>query len=401
MTSAEGPRAPWADAVVLYALCGAVLVLPVSISIATILAYVAFAATLLSGRVFEVRKRWLPRGWSPRGWLWPVLALVAITWIGLLYTVDMRLGLRFAGKTHYWLLALPAVTLAHDARAVRTLAASYVLGISLSSVYYLLRHAGLVQSDAGVIWHITYSLFLVFGIMLIVFFFKTSGSGRGRVFLVFLFALLFLNLLLSTGRAGHLAFVLVLPFLLLYLFGTRHALKVALACVLIVAAMGVSPMVRERVMNAVEDIKEYQATGDAGTSLGGRFHMWKRAVAIFTENPVLGAGTGSYRKLMERHKVPSYWDTRHWQPHNMFLHMAASHGLVGVAVLVWLFAVLLRTGWRMRGTARGFALLSYVSLMLIASLTDSQLLQPHSALLLAIVTGLGSAEVGRADAAQA
>jgi O-antigen ligase len=372
------------------------IVVSVSISIATILGYVALAAGLLSGRIFEVRYRWLGRGWP-----YPVLAFVAVTWIGLLYTADMRLGLKFAGKTHYWLLALPAVALAHDARAVRRIAASYVLGISLSSVYHLLRHAGVVQSDAGVIWHITYSLLLVFGMALIGYFLKTSESARGRAVLVLLFAVVFLNFALSPGRAGHLAFLLVLPFLLFYLFGKRHAVKLALACILLVAAMGASPMVRARVGEAVRDIKQYQATGEAGTSLGGRFHMWKGAVFIFRENPIMGAGTGSYRKLMEQYKVPSFRDTRYWQPHNMFLHMAANHGVVGVGVLVWLFVGMLRTGWRMRGSARGFALLSYASLMLIGSLTDSQLVQPHSALLLALVTGLGSAEVGGGHAAEA
>jgi O-antigen ligase len=395
MPAVKGPRAPWAEAVTLYALCGAVCVVSVSISIATILGYVALAASLLSGRVFR-----LGSGWLRQTWLYAVLALIVLPWLGLLYTEDMRTGIKLASKTHYWLLLLPAAALSLRQGFAQKVSFSYVLGISVSSLYYLLRHAGIVEADAGVIHHITYSLLLVFGMMLVAFFFREAKKLGAKLSLAVMFAVLFLNLVFLEGRAGYLAFVLLSPVMFLQAFGRKHLVKIAVVCAVAVALMAASPMVRQRVVRGMEDIKEYRE-GKAETSMGWRFDMWKVAFTALRDHPVLGAGTGSFRTYVERLDMPSLRDTSFKQPHNTYLYMASSYGMAGLAVLLWYFTVALRAGWRKRSTAGGFALLSYSLIMVVGSLTDTQVIQSHSALLLAVWTGLGAAGVGGGDAAEA
>jgi hypothetical protein len=81
--------------------------------------------------------------------------------------------------------------------------------------------------------------------------------------------------------------------------------------------------------------------------------------------------------------------------------MAFSYGMAGLAVLLWYFMVALIAGWKKRKTAGGFALLAYTLVMVVGSLTDTQVIQSHSALLLAVCSGLGFAEAGQGSAREA
>lgn len=376
--------------IILFGLCGAVFFSPVSISFSTAFAYIAFAAALFSGRIFKIRHLWLRSEW-----FFPVLALIALPWLGMLYAEDVRMGLKLAGKTHYWLLAFAAVPLTLHRGYSRAVVKSFVLGISLTSVVYLLQFTGVVplieDNRAEFIKYITYSLFLVFGMLLLIFLAREKEGIKAKLPLLFLVLLLFLNLIFLPGRAGYLAFGALLPLMFFILFGRKHVLKAAVVCVLSVGIMFLSPMVRNRVAEGIRDIKVYES-GEIDTSLGKRFHMWKGALKISGENPVIGAGTGSYEKLIKKYDVPSLKEYKPRHPHNTFLYMLSSFGLVGPVVIIWFFASVLIAGWRGRSTLRGFALFSYSLVMVVGSLTDTQIIQPHSALLMAVFTGLGGTE---------
>ncbi len=383
------------ESLILFGLCGAVFFSPVSISFSTVFAYIAFAAALFSGRIFALRHLWLRSKWFS-----PVLALIALPWLGMLYAEDARIGLNLAGKTHYWLLAFAAVPLASHRDYSRAVVKSFVLGISLTSVAYLLQFTGMVplieDNRAEFIKYITYSLFLVFGMLLLIFLAKEKKGIKAKLPLLFPVPLLFLNLIFLPGRAGYLAFGALLPLMLFILFGRKHVLKAVIVCVLSVGAMFSSPMVRGRVAEGIRDIKVYES-GEIATSMGKRFHMWKGALKIISENPVIGAGTGSYEKLMEKYDVPSLKGYKPRHPHNTFLYMLSSFGLVGPVVIIWFFASVLIAGWRGRSTLRGFALFSYSLVMVVGSFTDTQIIQPHSALLMAVFTGLGGTVVQEAE----
>lgn len=69
--------------------------------------------------------------------------------------------------------------------------------------------------------------------------------------------------------------------------------------------------------------KRVETTTTEG-SLGGRDQIWKHALDIFYENPLLGVGSTGYKfKIME--KSNSYVDT-----HNIFLYFMVTTGIVGL-----------------------------------------------------------------------
>jgi O-antigen ligase len=377
------------DAAVLFCFCAAVFFTPVSISFATVFAYLALAVSLFSGRLFKGLPR-LPR----REWFYPVLALVVMPWVGLLYSDDAATGLKLAKKTHYWLLALAALPLSLNRFSMKALLNAFLLGLSLTAVVYVLQFAGVVPhyeyNKLGFIHHITYSLFLVFGMLLLSFYLRGLKEFRPRVLVGLLLLLLFFNLLIVEGRTGYVAFILLSPLMIYNIIGRRHVLKAAVACVLIVGAMFFSPVVRERVRAGINDIELYR-TGDAFTSLGTRFYLWERTFSMFRENPLIGVGTGGIRPRMKEGATPPMSDIEFTHAHNSYLYMAASYGIPGLAVLLWFFAVLLRAGWRGRGSIHGYAVLCYALVMISGSLSDTQIIQGQSAMLLAVFTGLTAA----------
>ena len=155
-----------------------------------------------------------------------------------------------------------------------------------------------------------------------------------------------LGSLLSGSRGGWVG----LPLLLLVLyraysdfFSTR--LKWAAAVSVIIGAGTVYSVpqlgVQDRLHAAVNDIKLYQA-GDAATSLGARFEMWKGASLLFVQKPMLGWGTEAYQAGMENlvtRRVIDEAVVGYGHAHNEILDAAAKRGVAGVIALLALYLV--------------------------------------------------------------
>lgn len=62
--------------------------------------------------------------------------------------------------------------------------------------------------------------------------------------------------------------------------------------------------------------------------LSGRPALWERAMAAIVQRPFLGWGPGAYAH---------FTDVLNGHPHNMFLAWAVSYGLIGLALVGWLF----------------------------------------------------------------
>jgi len=73
--------------------------------------------------------------------------------------------------------------------------------------------------------------------------------------------------------------------------------------------------------------------------MGIRMVLWQNTLEMIRERPLLGSGTGSFGAAY-RQKVAgqSGWRAENLSsdPHNQYLKIAAEHGLVGLAVFLWL-----------------------------------------------------------------
>lgn len=158
-----------------------------------------------------------------------------------------------------------------------------------------------------------------------------------------------LTSLLSGSRGGWIS----IPFVVLILakayhsfFSWRIKLSVCLGAIIAVTTIYYTPVlhVQQRVHAAFHDIELYQQ-GNSNTSLGARFEMWKAALLLAKERPVLGWGKdqmqASMQRLADEGKAnPVIGEFNH--AHNEILDMLAKRGLVGVLALALLYIVPIR-----------------------------------------------------------
>jgi len=235
--------------------------------------------------------------------------------------------------------------------------------------------------------HINYGLFLVMAITLLTFLIKKSGSPGNRRALTVVLVLFAVNLALSPSRAGLLAFLALSPLMIVTLLGRRNLVIVIVASVVLGSSLFLSPVVRQRVDLAVDEVSRFQSEGKVESSIGLRLVMWEGALRIFADNPVIGAGTGGYASEMQKYRRDSGTDDiKH--PHNSYLYMAASYGTLGLLLLLWLLWALLRKGWRQREELGGFAVLTFTLVFIVGSFTDTQVLTYSTGVMAALMTGL-------------
>lgn len=159
---------------------------------------------------------------------------------------------------------------------------------------------------------------------------------------------------LSGSRGGWIA----LPALLIFsIWFVRNAipknllLAVAILIISIPVIAYVVPQtgVAKRVNQTVENLKLYKDSAInspyRATSVGSRFEMWRAAWAIFVDKPLLGVGWGNYQvnaqELVDqglRHSKAAIIG----HPHNEYLSVMASGGLLGLLALILLLAIPLR-----------------------------------------------------------
>jgi O-antigen ligase len=105
-----------------------------------------------------------------------------------------------------------------------------------------------------------------------------------------------------------------------------------------------SDTVRTRISSAVNQYELYTSAEDpvvlkhSGGSIGKRLELWRAAILMFKDNPIFGIGRGNFnveiRKLVDKGLInPAVKE--YSQPHNVFLEVVASRGILGLIVLLW------------------------------------------------------------------
>ncbi|MDZ4164567.1 MAG: O-antigen ligase family protein [Smithellaceae bacterium] len=392
-TRAEGNGAPisqsWADRQIFWGCSALFFFLPLTTSGVSLAGGWVILVWLFSGKFFRERGKWLHQPWTA-----PVALFMLLPWVGLIWSDDKILGLDWATKSFIWFLSFAVVSLACERQLLPFFLKWFLAGLVLVSVISLLQYFSVLPMKEQVPSllegsRITGSLFLVFGMLILSFEYRRCLKMGDKIVLLLTLTLFFVTLLATGGRAGYLAFVLLLPLMVYHLAGGIRLLFKVLIGLVVVALLFLSPVVIDRTVEIGQDLTLYRQK-NPNTSVGIRLHMWEGAVKIFRDNPLLGAGTGGYKKEMEK-LFPSALalEFQHMDdPHNSFLFMAANYGLVGLFSIGWLFYVFLQKGWRSRHVTAGFALLSYGLVLIIGSMTSTEIHSFHSGNLFALLMGI-------------
>lgn len=345
-----------------------------------------------------------------RAWFWPLMALVAVNFVGMLWTQDTMRGLELLVKLKWALFTLAGATLPWNRSHFILLVRLFLAGIALNALIGTLQLMHLYpwrimspgEGPLGYTDRIFLSMTLTCAILWLVYDIK-NRLALPRMLNIALVVIFFLQLITAGGRAGYLSFVLLLPLALWILYPGRWRAWAMVVVTLGIIGLGLSPQVQKRVQDVRTDLQLYQA-GNAETSIGLRLVFWEGALLMAKEHPVLGVGTGDYKIEMERlHQInaipatPQFPEANH--PHNSYLAYLADLGLTGLFILLWFLWAATQEAWNDRTHATAWFKLSYMGIFLLGSFTDTLIWGFHNAFALGLIVAIPS--ILKSDSAMA
>ncbi|MEX2473808.1 O-antigen ligase family protein, partial [Marinobacter sp.] len=124
-------------------------------------------------------------------------------------------------------------------------------------------------------------------------------------------------------------------------------LKFGVIAVVVIGAVSVYAVpqigVQHRVHMAFSDVSSYLSGESQTSSVGARFEMWKGALHLIQEKPLVGWGSNGYHEAMlelsEEGVVNRYVAERYDHAHNEFIDATAKRGAIGLLALLALYLV--------------------------------------------------------------
>jgi len=146
--------------------------------------------------------------------------------------------------------------------------------------------------------------------------------------------------MLVQGRTGQIVLGLLILLWCDRRFGWRGVsggLVVVVA--LLVVSFAVSPVFQKRVEKTVAEVKQAQidAVAPKASSVGLRLEWYKYTAELIAAHPFIGVGTGSFAHAYDT-MVTEPGAVKPAHPHNQYLLTASDLGVIGVGVLLGVFA---------------------------------------------------------------
>lgn len=280
------------------------------------------------------------------------LALYLVTCIGVLYSLGSGAEARamWAGWRKILLLPL-AAALFFTPEAKLRLAYSFIAVATLCAI------ASFVGAGTGYVFpvpekvpgivvrnHATQGMLLAVAAFsaIVLCVFRRGLELRHRLVLVACALLLVGSVaVVTSGRSGYLVLLALAASLAVGAAArTRHPVRNSVVLgagllALTAALLASSPLARQRIDQAVQEMQSYTRSAEL-TSMGVRMFFWKNTLTMIERDPWFGTGTGGfeagYRALVAGR--PGVAGTVTSDPHNQYLKIAAEHGLVGMAVFL-------------------------------------------------------------------
>lgn len=264
----------------------------------------------------------------------------------VLLPIGMLFSYRFSLKQFFYLLLIYSVSIC-------------IVALSTTVNYFLHYeeiNALIIQSRAieviGGINHIYFSIFNSFSILALGYVyvnfnrFKVAGGLKTVVLVVGLLNLICLHIL--SARTGLVGFYFSLFLLGILLVVKYKKIKPALiggavAVVLLTGAYLSVGSFKNRIENTITDFKiTYNNENPNFRSFAMRFEAWKTAIHIIKDNGAYGVGMGDVEaEMQERYEIDRtllVYENR-IPPHNQFLNDGVAYGVLGIALLLLLFAL--------------------------------------------------------------
>lgn len=162
---------------------------------------------------------------------------------------------------------------------------------------------------------------------------------------------------------------------------------VLLTLVLVFSVYHVSSRLHDRVDLVLVEFRAWQANGPNGSSTGDRAEFYYNTFELVKRHPFLGVGTGGFPAAYAG-QVRGKEVTLTRNPHNEYLLITAQIGLVGLALLLYLFYTQWRHAARLPGLFERDAARGLVLTIAVTSLFNSPLLDHTEGLFFAFASAM-------------
>jgi O-antigen ligase len=135
----------------------------------------------------------------------------------------------------------------------------------------------------------------------------------------------------------------------------RRGLVIGAIVVVVVGALSwpwLGSTVRDRVALGYSEVRNVLDAGDYASHTGARILMMRTAVVLAAEHPIIGVGGGSYKDeavVVAERFIDASADAGqliHNHAHNLWLHEAATRGVIGVVLAAGVFVMGIRAAWQ-------------------------------------------------------
>jgi O-antigen ligase len=271
--------------------------------------------------------------------------------VGLIWTFDMEWGLHIV-KKEWKFLMLPIFMMYVRSEHVKYYIYAFISAMTISEItsygiwFELIPAFGdaTTVNPTPFMTHITYNPLLAIAIYIIAsdtIFNENHSSIKKYIYWIFLFTMT-VNMFITGGRSGQIMLLVVIGILSFQYFNV-HFFKATAASLIIsmsvfFTAYEYSDIFHQRVDLAIENTVNYEQ--NKTSSVGQRISFAINGFYIFSENPIIGVGTGDLPMEMHKsHKVHTPEVRAPNNPHNMYIMMLVQFGLTGLLSLLWLFYV--------------------------------------------------------------
>jgi len=289
--------------------------------------------------------------------------------LGLIWTDDIAWGLKVLHKMWYFILLLPVLYSIVQRVYIKYYITSFLLAISITEVIsYLLwfeliepfkivripdslnlmilrgeQLAHMTNNPTPFMSHVSYNPILTIAIYVVYHeIFLNKKLDRIKFFFYSFFAItMTINMFITGGRAGQVMYFGMLA-ILIFQFFNSDKIKSLLAMLILIpgiflSAYYSSDLFQIRVDSVVQNVKDYEI--NKNTSVGKRISYAKNTWDIFSNNPIIGVGTGDFPSEFKKVSIinNNYEGIKTTNPHNMFNLILVQHGILGLVSFLLIF----------------------------------------------------------------
>jgi len=308
--------------------------------------------------------------------------------VGLLWTEDMKWGLHIVKKMIDFLIFLPVLLTVTKKEYIKHYVSAFLLAMTISeTTSYLIWFevidpfkTATVLNPTPFMSHISYNPFLAFAVYLLLHevFFNDDMKGMVRFTYAFFAVTMSVNMFITGGRAGQVAF-----FVMVVLLFFQHFQKKILALIVsIVVVSGIlfsayqsSELFQKRTDQVINEAFDPSLWSASKSSIGDRFVFAMNSWDLFKESPVIGIGTGDFPneyKKINALNTPDSLDTVN--PHNMYILVLTQLGILGLISFLSIFYFQLQFAKINQSTFLKNTGVALPILFLVIMLSDSYLL---------------------------